>query len=119
MDGHQWEAQVCILDHEGPVVLEQRIRTEPARFAAVLGARARTRIVLEASIESECGAGSPAASLPLRQWAERGRPGAGNASRSSRSPRRLAGMLFALWRDGTDFDAAHLTPQPAARGAAA
>ena len=53
MDVHKRETQVCILDHEGPVVLEQRIRTEPARFAAVLGARARTRIVLEASTESE------------------------------------------------------------------
>ena len=34
-------------------MLEQRIRTEPARFATVLGARPRGRIVLETSTDSE------------------------------------------------------------------
>jgi len=34
-------------------VIEQRIRTEPERFAAVLGPRPRARIVIEASTDSE------------------------------------------------------------------
>jgi transposase len=34
-------------------VIEQRIRTEPERFAAVLGSRPRARIVIEASTDSE------------------------------------------------------------------
>jgi transposase len=53
MDVHKRETQVCIIDAEGTVVLEQRIRTERGRFADVLGSRPRTRIVLEASTESE------------------------------------------------------------------
>jgi transposase len=36
-----------------PEVFERRIRTEPERFAAVLGERPRARIVIEASTESE------------------------------------------------------------------
>jgi transposase len=52
IDVHKKESQICILA-EGGEVLEQRIRTEPARFAAVLGVRPRGRIVLEASTESE------------------------------------------------------------------
>ena len=53
MDVHKRDTQVCIIDGDRTVVLEQRIRTEPRRFADVLGSRARTRIVLEASTESE------------------------------------------------------------------
>jgi transposase len=53
MDVHKRETQVCIIDGEGSVRLEQRIRTEPGRFADTLGARPRTRILLEASTESE------------------------------------------------------------------
>jgi len=49
---HKKESQICILA-EGGELLEQRIHTEPARFAAVLGARPRGRIVLESSTESE------------------------------------------------------------------
>jgi transposase len=52
IDVHKKESQICILA-EGGELLEQRIRTEPARFAAVLGARPRGRIVLESSTESE------------------------------------------------------------------
>ena len=37
----------------GGAVMEQRIRTEPERFAAVLGTRPRARIVIEASTDSE------------------------------------------------------------------
>jgi hypothetical protein len=35
------------------MLIEQRIPTEPERFAAVLGERPRVRIVLEASTDSE------------------------------------------------------------------
>ena len=37
----------------GGEIIEQRIRTEPERFAAVLGSRPRARILIEASTESE------------------------------------------------------------------
>ena len=37
----------------GGELIEQRIRTEPECFAAVLGGRARARILLEASTDSE------------------------------------------------------------------
>ena len=52
IDVHKRESQIYILA-EGGEVIEQRIRTEPARFAAVLGARPRARILIEASTESE------------------------------------------------------------------
>ena len=45
-------SQICILA-EGGELIERRIRTEPARFAAVLGDRPRARIVIEASTDSE------------------------------------------------------------------
>ena len=38
IDVHKKESQICILA-EGDELIEQRIRTEPERFAAVLGAR--------------------------------------------------------------------------------
>src|SRR4030095_16933673 len=38
---------------EGGTILEQRIRSEPERFAAVLGARPRARILIEAPTDSE------------------------------------------------------------------
>ena len=41
---------------EGGELIEQRIRTEPERFAAVLGGRPRARILLEASTDSQWGA---------------------------------------------------------------
>ena len=53
MDVHKRETQVCIIDGEGAVRLEQRIRTEPGRLADVRGARPRTRVLLEASTQSE------------------------------------------------------------------
>jgi hypothetical protein len=39
MDVHKKESQICILA-EGGELIEQRIRTEPERFAAARGARA-------------------------------------------------------------------------------
>jgi transposase len=52
IDVHKKESQICMLA-EGGELIEQRIRTEPERFAAVLGERPRARIVIEASTDSE------------------------------------------------------------------
>jgi transposase len=52
MDVHKKGSQLCILT-EGGELIERRIRTEPERFAAVLGERPRARILLEASTDSE------------------------------------------------------------------
>ena len=52
IDVHKRESQIYILA-EGGEVIEQRIRTEPERFDAVLGSRPRARIVIEASTDSE------------------------------------------------------------------
>ena len=52
IDVHKRESQICILA-EGGELIEERIRTEPERFAAVLGQRPRARILLEASTDSE------------------------------------------------------------------
>jgi len=52
IDVHKRESQIYILA-EGGEVVEQRLRTEPERFAAVLGTRPRARILIEASTDSE------------------------------------------------------------------
>jgi transposase len=52
IDVHKRESQICILA-EGGELIECRIRTEPERFAAVLGNRPRARIVIEASTDCE------------------------------------------------------------------
>src|SRR5262245_5016157 len=52
IDLHKRESQICILAEEGELI-ERRIRTDPRRFAEVLGERAPARILLEASTESE------------------------------------------------------------------
>ena len=52
IDVHKKESQICILAEEGELI-EQRIRTEPERFAAVLGPRPRARMLIEASTDSE------------------------------------------------------------------
>jgi len=52
IDVHKRESQICILA-EGGELIEQRIRSEPERFAAGLGQRPRARILIEASTDSE------------------------------------------------------------------
>ena len=52
IDVHKKESQLCILT-EGGELIERRVRTEPRRFAEVLGERPCARILLEASTESE------------------------------------------------------------------
>src|SRR5262249_60284414 len=53
IDVHQRESQVCIVDDGGRVLIERRVRTSRERFAALLGAHAGARVLLEASTESE------------------------------------------------------------------
>jgi transposase len=52
IDVHKNNSQVCILTEEGELI-ERRVRTTRARFAAVLGGRKAARILIEASTESE------------------------------------------------------------------
>src|SRR5262245_40972119 len=52
IDLHKKHSQMCILA-EGGELIERRIRTDPHRFAEVLGERAPARILVEASTESE------------------------------------------------------------------
>jgi transposase len=52
IDLHKRQSQICIVTEEGEVI-EQTIQTRRERFAAVLGARRRARVLLEASTESE------------------------------------------------------------------
>ena len=56
IDLHKKEGQICILSACGQLS-ECRTRTEPRRFAEVLGGRPRARILLEAATESEWVAG--------------------------------------------------------------
>jgi transposase len=52
IDIHKKDTQLCIMTEDGEL-LERRIRTEPDRFAAALGARPRARILIESATESE------------------------------------------------------------------
>ena len=52
IDVHKRESQIYILAQDGEII-ERRIRTEPARFAAVFEDRLRARILIEASTDSE------------------------------------------------------------------
>src|SRR5262245_37464757 len=52
IDVHKRGSQIYLLA-DGGEVIEQRIRAEPERFAAMLGPRPRARIVIEASTGSE------------------------------------------------------------------
>jgi hypothetical protein len=53
IDEHKKESQICLLTGAGEM-MECRIRTEPQRFAAVLGGRPRTRILVEGRPCSSC-----------------------------------------------------------------
>jgi transposase len=52
IDLHKRESQICILTEAGEVI-ERTIQTTRDRFGAVLGPRARARVLLEATTESE------------------------------------------------------------------
>jgi len=53
IDVHKVNSQVCVVDENGEVIDERRIRTDRERFATALGKRGRARVLLEASTESE------------------------------------------------------------------
>ena len=55
IDVHKRDSQIYLLA-EGGEIVEPRIRTEPERFAAVLGTRPRARSVIEASTDRAGGA---------------------------------------------------------------
>ena len=50
IDLHKKESQICLLTETGEV-MERRIRTEPQRFAEVLGGRPRARILVRRAHE--------------------------------------------------------------------
>jgi hypothetical protein len=77
LDLHQRESQLCILTAAGELI-EQRIATTRERFTAVLGPRPRSRILLEASPESEW--------RPATQLAGGGRGPSRRLSPSARRP---------------------------------
>ena len=52
IDIHKRESQICILTPEGEII-ERRIQSTRDRFTAVFAARARARVLLEATTESE------------------------------------------------------------------
>lgn len=52
IDVHRNQSQICILGAQGERV-ERRVHTDRGRFCEVLGDRARARILIEASTESE------------------------------------------------------------------
>ena len=52
IDVHKRDSQICILTEHGEL-LEHRVRTDAVRFAEVLGARPRARILIESATESE------------------------------------------------------------------
>ena len=52
IDVHKRESQICILTPEGEII-ERRIQSTREKFTAVFKARARARVLLEASTESE------------------------------------------------------------------
>ena len=121
IDLHKKESQICLLTETGEVI-ERRIRTEPQRFAEVLGGRPRARILVEASTESEwvarclegLGARGRGGRPELRadvchadpegQDRSAGRPGAGRRPVcSARTAPRIgcptrSGMCGAAWR---------------------
>lgn len=76
IDVHKQSSYDCILTEEGEVI-EEMVRTEADRFAAVLGTRSRGRVVLEASTERVSLPASPdptALRRFLRRFALRGLP---------------------------------------------
>jgi hypothetical protein len=53
IDLHTKHSEIRIVTADGTVVFERRISTRADQFASVFGGRARMRILLEASTESE------------------------------------------------------------------
>jgi transposase len=99
---HKHAAQLCVLDDEDTVVFDRRIRTTRARLTEASRDRPPARLLLEASPESEW-----VAQL-LQDLGHAVIVADPNFAAVTALARRLAGILFALWRDGTTFDARHV-----------
>lgn len=121
---HKRESQVCILTADGEL-LERRMATTRERLTALLGVRPRSQVLLEASTESEWVARYDGVSRAGAERAELRRaatPGAHPERIAQRRgsriavvalARRLAGILFAMWRDGRPYEAARIGgPRP-------
>ena len=68
IDVHKRGSQIYMLA-EGGEVVEQRIRTEPERFAAMLGRRPRARTLIEASTDWARAPQAAEAALPTSRAA--------------------------------------------------
>jgi transposase len=166
IDLHKTSSQVCILTADGELI-ERRIKTDRESFDKLLGERPPTRILVEASTESEWAArhlealghevivadlglvpreyssgerqhrgriskagSSRARSLlveaawsllrwktertrALHEWYARIAQRRGKATAVVALARKLAGIMFAVWRDGTQFDPQLLRPRGA------
>jgi len=148
IDLHKNSSQVCILTEDGELV-ERRIKTDRESFDKLFGERPPAHILVEASTESEwCARHLEALGYEVivadpnfapmyatrdrriktdkrdaRALCEACRLGAYRpAHRTSEVAlaRKLAGIMFAVWRDGTEFDPLLLRPMgaPASPGAA-
>lgn len=53
IDVHKWESQICVIDEEGRVEFERRVRTDAARLVAELAGFPETQVLMEAGTESE------------------------------------------------------------------
>ena len=127
LDLHKRESQLCILAEDG-TVQERRIVTSRERFTAVLGNRPKARILLEASTESEwveqhletpVEAGwrilrsKSEDTAALRAWALLIAARRGKRIAVVALARRLAGILYAMWRDKSPYKTANLRmPRP-------
>ena len=103
IDVHKRESQIYILAEEGEVV-EQRIRTEPERFAAVLGARPRARMLIEASTDSEWVARCLVVDGQAGATTSEGGRATGTGQRLSQGPSPQAVCFTTLHREAVSFN---------------
>jgi transposase len=102
LDLHKRESQLCILTEDGEI-MERRIgrisKTGNSRMRYLLVAAAWRRLRT-----------NDLAAASLRAWAECIAQHRGRSIAAVALARRLAGILYAMWRDGKDYRA----PQSAA-----
>src|SRR4051794_16195326 len=53
IDVHKWESQICIIDAEGSIEFERRVRTDAARLIGELAGHPKMKVLMEAGTESE------------------------------------------------------------------
>jgi hypothetical protein len=87
--------------------VEKRIRTERGRFAELLGGRARARILMLRQPQT----------LHLRTWAERIASRRGKKTAVVALAPQLAGILFAMRREGKAYTPPQLAHTPTMLGA--